>query len=60
MASTGLTQKQRLAQWQAWMHEVLLLQNRRRRWSLRKAGTSTERKSTDGFELEKATDDRKA
>jgi hypothetical protein len=59
MASTGLTQKQRLAQWEAWMHQVLLLQHRRRRWSLRRSATSTERRSTNGVELEKAPDDRK-
>jgi hypothetical protein len=46
MASTGITQKQRLEQWEAW-----------RRWGLHNVPTSIERKSSYGFELEKTTDD---
>jgi hypothetical protein len=58
MASSGLTQKQRLAQWEAWMHQVVVLQRRRLRWSLRKTAISIERRSMDGVELEKTPDDR--
>jgi hypothetical protein len=56
MASIGLTQKQRLAHWEASMSEVLRMRRRRTRYGQ----TSTEREAMHGFKFEKATDDGKA
>jgi hypothetical protein len=56
MASTGLTQKQRLAHWEASTREVLGTRRRGTRYG----ETSTERQAAHGFKFEKATDDGKA
>lgn len=53
MASTALTQKQRLSQWEAWVREIRRAQRQSDRWALRRR-TSTKRRWPYGFKHEKA------